>query len=167
MNKQLLPPLSALILVMAAVPVLAKPAVNTSEQQQVVQQLNEAKQIIRNAEYQAEQIIRAAEVKALAIKKQQGDREPLQVQNQKIAVEMNNATLEQIVRAIMPENWRVMVDVKNPGIKARRFQFVSNRSREQALNDLLIPMGMRHQYFFDLRNSQGKVAPLLIVSVKA
>ena len=72
--------------------------------------------------------------------------------------------MQEIATAIMPGNWRVMVDVKEQSLLQRRFQFVSTKSRDQALRDLLKPVGLKHQYFFDLKDANGAPSPLLVIS---
>lgn len=136
-----------------------------SEKEILVTKLDQAKMIILEAEREAEAIILEAKQHALRLKPNDVNLNPLLLQNSKIAVEISGGTIEQIVSEIMPSNWRVMVDVKELAIAKRKFQFVSNRTREQALNDLLLPIGMKHQYFFDLKDAQGNDSPLLVVSL--
>ncbi|MDX1693086.1 MAG: hypothetical protein R3208_04935 [Ketobacteraceae bacterium] len=140
---------------------------DTSDAASMRQQLEEAKLAILDAEKKAEEIIRAAREEASALKSgshQEDVLSPLLIQNTSVSIEMKAGTLQEIVTAIMPEGWRVLVDVKDEAVRNRRFQFVSTRTREQALNDLLKPIGMKHQYFFDLKNGQGEPSPLLVVS---
>lgn len=89
---------------------------------------------------------------------------PLVVKNAAVAVEMSAGTLEEIAVAIMPEGWRILVDVVDPKIKERRFQYVTTKSREQALSDLLSNIGLSHQYFFELVDEEGLSSPLLVIS---
>lgn len=142
-------------------------------EQQMKAQLEQAKEVLLEAEKTAEEIIRSAQEEARKIRQgaenialAETDLEPLAVQNQRVSIEVSAGTIQEIVTKIMPSDWRVLVDVKDQSIIERRFQFVSNRTREQALNDLLKPIGMKHQYFFDLKDSQGNRSPLLVVSVE-
>ena len=137
----------------------------------VQQELQSARQAIVEARQAAEQILldaqrEAALVRQTAPEQQQrpADLEPVQIQNSKVAVEIAAGTVEEIATAIMPGEWRVMVDVNDQTILQRRFQFVSTKSRDQALRDLLKPVGLRHQYFFDLKDASGARSPLLVIS---
>ena len=150
-----------------AVAETSQPQAEAPQTDNVRQELEAARKVLLDAEKKAQEIILSAQKEALEL--QGGGHEgdvlsPLLVQNQGISIEISSGTLEEIVTAIMPPEWRVLVDVKDKSVKNRRFQFVSTRTREQALNDLLRPIGMKHQYFFDLKNSNGEASPLLVVS---
>ena len=158
------------VLSLVFVPALSQAEINNPDDT-VKAQLEQAKQVLKEAEQTAEKIILDAQQQAKAMHAdglaQAGtdDLSPLLVQNAKVSIEISGGTIEEIVNAIMPSDWRVLVDVKDEKLSQRRFQFVSTRTREQALNDLLKPIGMKHQYFFDLQDAQGHKAPLLVVSV--
>lgn len=137
--------------------------ISAKDQQAVREQLEQARVVLIEAEKTAEEIIRKAQAEA-GYENQGTDLSPLLIQNGRVSIEINAGTIEDIVKAIMPPHWRVLVDVKDTDIRERRFQFVSTRTREQALNDLLKPIGMKHQYFFDLKNASGDASPLLVVS---
>jgi len=137
----------------------------------VQQELVNAREAVEEARKVAEQIVLDAQREAALIRQSGAanqqvpvDLEPIEIQNGKVAVELAAGTVEEIATAIMPGNWRVMVDVKDQGILQRRFQFVSTKSRDQALRDLLQPVGLQHQYFFDLKDSSGARSPLLVIS---
>lgn len=148
---------------------MVSPSVLASQdvsQEELRVQLQEAKQVIQDAQSEAEAIIRAAYEQAREIRtdSEGADFTPLEVQNAKVSIEINAGTLQEIVTAIMPSHWRVMVDSDDANLNNRRFQFVSTRTREQSLNDLLLPLGLKHQYFFDLKDGNGDPSPMLIVS---
>jgi len=137
----------------------------------VQQELVNAREAVEEARKVAERIVLDAQREAALIRQSGAanqqvpvDLEPIEIQNGKVAVELAAGTVEEIATAIMPGNWRVMVDVKDQGILQRRFQFVSTKSRDQALRDLLQPVGLQHQYFFDLKDSSGARSPLLVIS---
>lgn len=142
------------------------------DEQQIKEQLVKAKQVLEKAEKAAVEIIQAAELKANDIiataseDKQLNDSKqtPLAVKNQEVAVELQGATIEEIANAIMPEGWRVMVDVGDQTVKERRFQFISTKSRDQALTGLTKPLNLNYRYFFNLKNGNGESAPLLVIS---
>ncbi len=134
-------------------------------------ELQNARQAVDDARKAAEQIVLEAQREAALIRQTAPESqqrplnlEPVAIQNTKVAVEIAAGTVEEIVAALMPTDWRVMVDVKDQSILQRRFQFVSTKSREQALRDLLKPMGLQHQYFFDLKDPSGMASPLLVIS---
>ena len=136
-------------------------------------ELIEAKNAVANAQQVAEDIVRLAKEDAakivaaaeeLARKTTSTTLNPSTVKNAKVAVEINAGTIEEIATSIMPEGWRILLDVKNQDIRERRFQYVSTKSREQALSDLLNSINMSHQYFFELRDTNGEPSPLLVIS---
>lgn len=134
-------------------------------------ELQNARQAVEDARKAAEAIVLEAQREAALIRQSSSDNqqrpldlEPVAIQNGRIAVEIAAGTVEEIAIALMPPDWRVMVDVKDQSILERRFQFVSTKSREQALRDLLKPMGLQHQYFFDLKDPSGMASPLLVIS---
>lgn len=134
-------------------------------------QLIEAKSAVENAERVAEDIVQTAKADADRILQeanvtagQANKIQPLVVKNAAVAVEISAGTIEEIATAIMPEGWRILIDVKDPKIKERRFQYVSTKAREQALSDLLNSIDMSHQYFFELLDSNGEPSPLLVIS---
>ncbi|MBV1882318.1 MAG: hypothetical protein KUG82_11835 [Pseudomonadales bacterium] len=89
---------------------------------------------------------------------------PLIVKNEVVAVELQSATIEEITNALMPIGWRVMVDVTDQRILARRFQFVTTKPRDQALAMFVKTVGLNYQYFFDLLDEKGDPVPLLVIS---
>lgn len=150
---------------------LAQESAQSADMAAIQQELVNARQAVEDARVAAEQILLQAQREAERIRQppadgpqRQPDLEPVALQNGKVAVEIAAGTLEEIVTAIMPNHWRVMVDVEDLHILQRRFQFVSTKSREQALRDLLMPLNLQHQYFFDLKDAGGTQSPLLIIS---
>ncbi|MCG8536087.1 MAG: hypothetical protein MI808_13440 [Pseudomonadales bacterium] len=149
---------------------VAQESAQTAEMGQVQQDLENAKAAVEEAKDIAEQIILDAQKEAnlilqnAAVNDTPVDLTPIQIQSSRVAVEISAGTIEEIATAIMPADWRVLVDVKDPSIIQKRFQYVSTKSRDQALRDLLIPAGLRHQYFFDLVDSNGAKSPLLVIS---
>lgn len=141
---------------------------NNPDQQELLQHLEHTRQLLVNAQQQADAIVRNARQQANTIREmaviESDELGPLAFQNQKISVEVSAGKLKDILATILPPHWRVLVDSQDIKLQERRFQFVSTRTREQSLNDLLKPIGLKHQYFFDLKDEQGKPSPLLIVS---
>ena len=141
-----------------------------AELESVRQELIEAKAAIEEARQIAEQIVLDAQKQANQINQSSVvndspvDLSPVEIQRGQVAVEIAAGTVEEIATAIMPNDWRIMVDVNNKEILQKRFQYVSTKSRDQALRDLLSPIGLKHQYFFDLKDEQGTKKPLLVIS---
>lgn len=133
-------------------------------------ELEEARAAIEEARQIAEQIVVEAQQQAnqirqvSAVNDQPTDLSPVEIQRGQVAVEIAAGTVEEIAVAIMPTDWRVLVDVKNKDVLQKRFQYVSTKSRDQALRDLLAPIGLKHQYFFDLKDETGVNKPLLVIS---
>ncbi len=151
----------------------ADTAINAQELETLKVQLIEAKTAVENAQQVAEEIVQTAQADADRILEQanatanqskEDKISPLAVKNAAVAVEIAAGTIEEIATAIMPEGWRILVDVKDPKIKDRRFQYVTTKAREQALSDLLNSIDMSHQYFFELVNADGEASPLLVIS---
>ena len=136
------------------------------------EQLLQAKQVLIQAEEAAAEIIKAAEYEAqeilttanINVRNADKKLSPLAVKNQEVAVELHGATIEEIANALMPETWRVLVDVKNQSIKERRFQYISTKPRDQALISLTKPLNLKYQYFFHLTDEEGEPSPLLVIS---
>lgn len=152
-------------------PAIAQNDAQSPDMAAVQVELANARQAVEDARIAAEQIVQEAQREAALIRQTAPERqqrpldlEPVALQNSKVAVEIAAGTVEEIVTAIMPPHWRVMVDVKDQAILQRRFQFVSTKSRDQALRDLLIPLKLQHQYFFDLKDASGATSPLLVIS---
>lgn len=127
-----------------------------------------AEQIVLDARREADQIRSSAAVTATngtaVANSSSGDLGPVEIRSTPVAVEVAAGTVEEIATAIMPVGWRVLVDVRDDGLLQRRFQYVSTKSRDQALRDLLKPVGLQHQYFFDLKDATGNASPLLVIS---
>lgn len=150
-------------------------ALNAQESAQITdlgsvkEELQKAKAAVEEARHIAEKIILDAEIQARSIRAGESndfsvDLIPIEVQRSQVAVELSAGTVEEIATAIMPPNWRVMIDVRDASLLQRRFQYVSTKTRDQALRDLLNPIGLRHQYFFDLKDTTGMSTPLLVIS---
>lgn len=148
----------------------AQEVAQAQDMRAVQQDLKNARQAVEDAKHVAEQIIADARKDAIRIRQQASsgqlpaDLTPIQIRNTPVAVEINAGTVQEIATAIMPAGWRVKVDVKDDSLLQRRFQFVSTKSRDQALRDLLTPLQLRHHYFFDLKNANGESSPLLVIS---
>lgn len=162
---------ASVVLTGAAGVTTAQASAQNPELAAVQTELQNARQAVEDARKAAEQIVLEAQREAALIRQSAPENqqrplnlEPVAIQNTKVAVEIAAGTVEEIAAALMPTDWRVMVDVKDQSILQRRFQFVSTKSREQALRDLLKPMGLQHQYFFDLTDPHGMPSPLLVIS---
>jgi len=151
----------------------ADASISAQELETLKVQLIEAKAAVENAQHVAEEIVQTAQANAdrileaanAAADQSEADIiSPLAVKNAAVAVEIAAGTIEEIATAIMPEGWRILVDVKDPKIKERRFQYVTTKARERALSDLLNSIDMSHQYFFELVNADGEASPLLVIS---
>lgn len=145
---------------------------NAMSTQDVQVLLDEARQAVLEAQALAEQIISEARQEADTVRRQLAelqtrDQDALSVQNSKVNVELQASTVEEIASALMPPNWRILVDITDLKALERRFQFISSKPRDQALNDLLRPLGFQHHYFFDLVDEQGHHSPLLVISQRS
>lgn len=148
----------------------AQEVAQTADMEAVKVELEEAKAAVEEARQIAEQIVLEAQQQAnqirqnAAVNDMPADLGPVEIQRGQVAVEISAGTVEEIAVAIMPNEWRVLVDVENKDILQKRFQYVTTKSRDQALRDLLAPIGLKHQYFFDLKDAAGAKTPLLVIS---
>ena len=148
----------------------AQDSAQSANMESVRTELEEAKAAVEEARQIAEQIVLEAQQQANRIRQNAAvndmptDLGPIEIQRGQVAVEVSAGTVEEIAVAIMPTDWRVLVDVKNKDILQKRFQYVTTKSRDQALRDLLAPIGLKHQYFFDLKDAAGAKTPLLVIS---
>lgn len=76
------------------------------------------------------------------------------------------ASLQRIVQALAPTGWTVTIDTTRPEIQEGAWNFYTAAARQQALADLLVPLGMTFEFFFDLKGPNGKPSPLLLVADK-
>lgn len=149
---------------------LAAASDEQTQLQETQDKLIKAKAVIAKAEEAAVEIIRAAEMEAEAIINRAGVESenpkstPLAIKNEEVAVELHGATVEEIANALMPQGWRVLVDVKKSEIKGKRFQYISTKSRDQALIGLTKPLDLNYRYFFNLKDEAGESSPLLVIS---
>ena len=169
---------AAIIMVATALPASAQEYAQMREVQGVSdvgndvvkQELTNARQAVMDAQSVAEKIIADAQMQANLIRQNAvvndapTDLTPIEIQSARVAVEISAGTIEEIANAIMPLGWRVLVDIKDASVLQKRFQYVSTKSRDQALRDLLLPAGLQHQYFFDLTDNSGAKSPLLVIS---
>ena len=142
----------------------------------VEEELAQAKLILVRAQNAADHLLYMAQQEANQIKNESNTDSipdqnsktktisPLIVKNEVVAVELQSATIEEITNALMPIGWRVMVDVTDQRILARRFQFVTTKPRDQALAMFVKTVGLNYQYFFDLLDEKGDPVPLLVIS---
>ena len=161
-------------IIAVSLPTIAQEAAQDKGQapdlQAVQTELQNARKAVEDARQTAEQIIADARKDADRIRQDASlqavppDLQPIQIRNAPVAVEINAGTVQEIATAIMPLGWRVKVDVKDRSLLQRRFQYVSTKSRDQALRDLLKPVGLQYHYFFDLKDAGGNSSPLLVIS---
>lgn len=124
---------------------------------------SESDQLMMMAEQNAE-VIETAAKKRVVLERI----DPTVVMNEPVKVEYQGATLYEIVSGIMPVGWRVKTDFAvRPELEVRRYEFVSTDSRDLALRKLTSSVRdarVRFQYFWDLTDSAGNPAPMIIVT---
>lgn len=126
---------------------------------------------------ESQQILMMAESSAVAIESAAKKRvvleriDPTVVINERVSVEYQAATIEEIARGLMPEGWRVQVEFHSrPEIAERRYQFISTDPRDLALRNLtgsVRDANVRFAYFWDLTDSAGNPEPLLLITDRA
>nr|WP_192963247.1 hypothetical protein [Pseudomonas fluorescens]CEK42027.1 hypothetical protein PQBR57_0074 [Pseudomonas fluorescens SBW25] len=126
----------------------------------------ESKQILMMAENSAVAIETAAK------KRVQMERiDPTVVLNEPVKAEYQSATMEQIARGMMPQGWRIQVEFSSrPELADRRYQFISTDPRDLALRKLTASVRdarVRFAYFWDLTDSDGNPAPMLLITDRA
>lgn len=94
--------------------------------------------------------------------------DPIAVMTENVSMDAQSATIKDIARAIMPENWEIRTDFHNkPDIEHRRYMFTTTQQRDIALRQLLSSVSdarVTHQYMWDLVDEEGNPAPVLIIS---
>jgi hypothetical protein len=94
--------------------------------------------------------------------------DPTVVLNEPVTAEYQGATLQEIVQGIMPVGWRVKTDFgTKPELLNRRYDFVTTDARDVALRKLtgsIRDARVRFQYFWDLTDSSGNPAPMVILT---
>ena len=126
---------------------------------------------------ESEQILMMAESSAVAIESAARQRvllervDPTVVLNEPGQAEYHAATLEEIAAGLMPEGWRVQVEFHaRPDLAERRYQFISTDPRDLALRKLTSSVRdakVRFAYFWDLTDSAGNPAPMLLITDRA
>ena len=126
---------------------------------------------------ESEQILMMAESSAVAIESAARQRvllervDPTVVLNEPVQAEYHAATLEEIAAGLMPEGWRVRVEFHaRPDLAERRYQFISTDPRDLALRKLTSSVRdakVRFAYFWDLTDSAGNPAPMLLITDRA
>ena len=126
---------------------------------------------------ESQQILMMAESSAVAIetaakKRVQMERiDPTVVLNEPVKAEYQSATMEEIASGMMPQGWRIQVEFSNrPELAERRYQFISTDPRDLALRKLTASVRdarVRFAYFWDLTDSNGNPAPMLLITDRA
>lgn len=97
--------------------------------------------------------------------------DPVVVLNERVNVELKSATLQEIIEAIMPAQWRVEVRLEdNPSAARSTMEFTSTDKRQEALAKIQVSLphlGIHYFYFFDLVDSNGNPKPKLVVTDQA
>lgn len=142
----------------------AKMKVDGATQVALIKQ--ESKQILMMAENSAVAIESAAK------KRVQMERiDPTVVLNEPVRAEYQSATMEEIARGMMPQGWRIQVEFSSrPELADRRYQFISTDPRDLALRKLTASVRdsrVRFAYFWDLTDSNGNPAPMLLITDRA
>lgn len=130
--------------------------------------LLEARQTLEEAEKLAAQIIEAARLEAENIKNvklmNKNNITLEQIQNELISVEIINQPLRKALLKIMPYGWRVMIDMDSAKLDDQRIDFIAEKTRDQAIDDLTQSLGLRYQYYHQLTDNNGHPSPLLVVT---
>lgn len=126
---------------------------------------------------ESKQILMMAESSAVAIetaakKRVQMERiDPTVVLNEPVKAEYQSATMEEIASGMMPQGWRIQVEFSSrPELAERRYQFISTDPRDLALRKLTASVRdarVRFAYFWDLTDSNGNPAPMLLITDRA
>lgn len=82
-----------------------------------------------------------------------------------VAIDARDMSVEELVQAIMPNNWRVLLDVDSKK-KNQRLDFIAQKSRDAILQDLCLSLGLQYQYFDQIKDSKGQPSPILVMSAQ-
>ena len=86
------------------------------------------------------------------------------VKKQSISIEAHGVTLTELLSQIMPSNWRVLIDIKDKSIQAKRISFISTQPRDIALKEITRSLNLEYRYYFNLKDELGMPSPLLVVA---
>ena len=94
--------------------------------------------------------------------------DPTVVMNEPVSVDYQAATLNEIIKGLMPQGWRVRMDfVRQPELESRRYQFTSTDPRDLAIRKLTSSIRdsrVTFQYFWDLKDAAGNPSPLILIT---
>lgn len=129
---------------------------------------------LKKVKAESDHVLMMAETSAEVIETQAKTRvtlervDPTVVLNESVKVEYEGATLDEIVRGIMPIGWRVKTDFTvRPELKTRRYEFISTEPRDLALRRLtgsIRDAKVRFAYFWDLQDEKGNPAPMILLT---
>lgn len=138
--------------------------------------LIQAQKSLEEAEYLAQNIVEEARLEAaIIIGNTQVDKADHQekrrvkavdldnIMHQDIFVEISNKTLEECLLEILPIGWRVKIDLDQDQLKDQRIDFIAEKKRDEAIDELTRSIGLSYRYFAHLTDSAGNPRPLLVV----
>jgi hypothetical protein len=129
-----------------------------------------ARQKLEEAEQLAAQIVEAARLESAKIKstaQAKVNAVPLtldDVKSQWISVEIRDRPLQATLLRMLPNGWRVMIEMEASVLRDQRIDFISQKKRDEAISDLTRSLGLEYQYFYQLTDNQGNPSPLLVVT---
>lgn len=144
-----------------------KPAAEKSQDDSAEEILLQARQKLDEAERLAAQIIESARLESQKIRHETGGEVSHSLDGLKqehIAIEAQNKSLKEVLQMIMPDHWRVMLDVNESKFDQQRFDFIAQKPRDEMLADFTRSLGLTYQYFYLLKDESGQAKPLLVVA---
>ena len=144
-----------------------------SEVEESREVLMSARQKLNEAERLATEIVEAARLESIHIRKhakqsagihEVASRSLADVQEEVVAVEARNQSLKEILIELMPQGWRVMIDVDVAILESQRIDFITEKTRDLAIADLTSSLGLEYRYFHYLKDAHGNATPLLVVT---
>ena len=147
-----------------AEPVLV-PESSVSESEEI---LLEARQKLEAAELLSAQIIESARQESEMIKRRKTKALDVEisledVKSEIIALEVRGLNIQSLLSKVMPSHWRVLVDLSEDE-ENKRIDFIAEKTRDEILFDITQSLGLRYQYFSQIKDSHGNPSPLLVVT---
>ncbi len=121
-----------------------------------------ADSIIAQAQRDADGIRAANETTLVATSDIAPELKAIKMQDEVIAIELHNRSIADVIKAILPDHWRLLLDA-NDDIKNQKIDLVAQKTRDEILQDLALTLNLQYQYFDQIKDEQGQPSPLFVI----
>ncbi len=95
---------------------------------------------------------------------------PQAVLDGNVNIYLKQADFKSVLKAIAPDGWNIVVDIKNTEVFENQYMFISTSSRRESLFKFLDDVSrslqetnLQSKWFFDLKDEKGLSSPTLLV----